>query len=124
MAWAYQRDFPFFVASTGPYTKLGLDNPDTLYFHAYLRDDAEYVVTGRRGSTSDLSFQVLGGDYSPVQVPDSLSAFDDRKLEIAADGSFELRFGPARADAPSQLLHARVRFGHADRARGLQRLGG
>src|SRR5712691_10513486 len=37
LAWAYQRDFPYFVMSTGPYTKLGLDNPDTLYFHAYLR---------------------------------------------------------------------------------------
>ncbi|MGN6678366.1 MAG: hypothetical protein ACTHKL_11440 [Streptosporangiaceae bacterium] len=100
MAWAYQRDYPFFVASTGPYTKLGLDNPDTLYFHAYLRDDAEYVVTGRRGSTADLSFQVLAGDYSPVQVPDSLTAFDDRELDIGADGAFELRFGPARPDAP------------------------
>jgi hypothetical protein len=100
MAWAYQRDFPYFVASTGPYTKLGLDNPDTLYFHAYLRPDAEYVVTGSRGSTADLSFQVLGGDYSPVQVPDSLSAFDDREIEVAADGGFELRFGPPRQDAP------------------------
>ena len=47
LAWAYQRDFPYFVSSTGPYTKMGLDNPDTLYFHAYLRDDAEYVVSGR-----------------------------------------------------------------------------
>ena len=99
MAWAYQLDFPFFVASTGPYTKLGLDNPDTLYFHSYLRDDAEYVVTGRRGSTADLSFQVLGGDYSPVQVPDSLSAFDDREIDVADDGTFELRFGPAKAEA-------------------------
>jgi hypothetical protein len=96
MAWAYQRDFPYFVQSTGPYTKLGLDNPDTLYFHSYLRDDAEYVVTGRRGSTTDLSFQVLNGDYSPVEVPGSLTAFDDREVEIAPDGSFELRFGPAR----------------------------
>ena len=104
MAWAYQRDFPFFVASTGPYTKLGLDNPDTLYFHAYMRADAEYVVTGRRGSTSDLSFQVLGGDYSPVQVPDSLSAFDDRELKINPDGSFEARFGPARADQPENYF--------------------
>ena len=95
LAWAYQRDFPYFVQSTGPYTKMGLDNPDTLYFHAYLRDDAEYVVSGRRGSTADLSFQVLKGDYSPVEVPDSLSAFDDRAIDIAADGSFELRFGPA-----------------------------
>ena len=100
MAWAYERDFPFFVASTGPYTKLGLDNPDTLYFHAYLREDAEYVVTGRRGSTADLSFQVLGGDYTPVEVPNSLTAFDDRMIDIDADGTFELRFGPPRVDSP------------------------
>jgi len=33
-------------------------------------------------------------------VPDSLSAFDDREVAVAADGSFELRFGPARGDAP------------------------
>ena len=96
LAWAYQRDFPYFVASAGPYTKMGLDNPDTLYFHSYLRDDAEYVVTGRRGSTADLSFQVLNGDYSPAEVPDSLTAFDDQEIKVAADGSFELRFGPAR----------------------------
>jgi hypothetical protein len=99
LAWAYQRDFPYFIASTGPYTKMGLDNPDTLYFHSYLRDDAEYVVTGRRGTTADLSFQVLNGDYSPVEVPDSLTAFDDRELDIAADGTFELRFGPAKRSA-------------------------
>ncbi|WP_158890486.1 hypothetical protein [Amycolatopsis anabasis] len=98
MAWAYERDFPYFVQSTGPYTKMGLDNPDTLYFHAYLREDAEYVVTGRRGTTTDLSFQVLNGDYSPVDVPDSLTAFDDREIEIAEDGTFELRFGPKKAN--------------------------
>ncbi len=32
-------------------------------------------------------------------MPDSLNAFDDRDIEIDADGSFELRFGPPRADA-------------------------
>ncbi|HEU5032613.1 MAG TPA: hypothetical protein VFV01_47370 [Spirillospora sp.] len=96
MVGAYQHDHPYFASSTGPYTKLGLDNPDTLYFHAYLRDDAEYVVTGRRGTTADLSFQIMNGDYSPTQSPDSLTAFDDRKLAIAADGSFRLRFGPPK----------------------------
>ncbi|RJO73541.1 hypothetical protein D5S18_20280 [Nocardia panacis] len=95
MAWAYERDFPFFVRSTGPYTKMGLDNPDTLYFHSYLRPDAEYLVTGTRGTTRDLSFQVLNGDYSPVDVPDSLTAFDDRELEVRPDGGYEIRFGPA-----------------------------
>ena len=105
LAWAYQRDFPHFVTSAGPYCKMGLDNPDALYFHSYVRDDAEYVVTGRRGTTADLSFQVLNGDYSPVEVPDSLSAFDDRAIEISGDGMFELRFGPAR-DSPGRNYFA------------------
>ena len=107
LAWAYQRDFPYFVSSTGPYTKLGLDNPDTMYFHAYLRDDTEYVVTGVRGTTADLSFQVLKGDYTPVEVPDSLSAFDDRAIEIADDGSFEFRLGPGK---PGLGKHGRGYF--------------
>jgi hypothetical protein len=94
LAWAYERDFPFFVASTGPYTKMGLDNPDTLYWHAYLRDDTEYIISGTRGTTADLSFQVLKGDYTPVEVPDSLTAFDDREIEIGENGEFEFRFGP------------------------------
>src|SRR5579859_5478342 len=98
-AWSYDREFPYFIRSATPYTKVGLDNPDTLYFSARIAEDAEYVVTGRRGTTADLSFQVLNGDYSPAEVPDSLSAFDDRAIDIAEDGTFELRFGPARADA-------------------------
>jgi Protein of unknown function (DUF1214) len=104
MAWAYERDFPYFVQSTGPYTKLGLDNPDTLYLHAYVRDNAEYIVTGQRGTTADLSFQVLNGDYSLVDVPDSLTAFDDRRLDVGSDGAFELRFGPPRPDAPANYV--------------------
>ena len=98
-AWGYEPDFPYFVRSATPYTKVGLDNPDTLYFSARIRDDAEYVVTGRRGATADLSFQILAGDYTPAVVPDSLNAFDDRGFDIAADGSFELRFGPPRRGA-------------------------
>ncbi|MYW90063.1 DUF1214 domain-containing protein [Amycolatopsis rubida] len=97
-AWAYDRDFPYFAQSTGPYTKMGLDNPDTLYFNANIREDREYVVTGARGTTADLSFQVLNGDYTPVEVPDSMTAFDDRDIPVAADGSFEIRFGPAKPD--------------------------
>ena len=97
-AWSFDKDFPFFIRSATPYTKVGLDNPDTLYWSARIRDDAEYVVTGRRGATADLSFQVLNGDYTPADVPDSLSAFDDRDIEIAADGTFSLRFGPPKPD--------------------------
>ncbi|MBL1077742.1 hypothetical protein JK358_25400 [Nocardia sp. 2] len=93
---AHGRSHPYFVTSTGPYTKMGLDNPDTLYYHASVEPEAEYLLTGVRGSTVDLSFQVLKGDYTATDVPNGDDAFDDRRLEIAADGSYQLRFGPPK----------------------------
>ncbi|MEV0948255.1 hypothetical protein [Rhodococcus sp. NPDC049939] len=93
-AWATERSHPTFISGTGPYMKMGLDNPDTLYFGARINDDIEYVVTGVRGTTADLSFQVLSGNYTAAEVPGSVSAFDDRAIDIAPDGSFEVRFGP------------------------------
>jgi hypothetical protein len=99
-AFAYDLAHPLFVNSTHQYSKQGLDNPDAIYLHAYIEDDAEYVVTGRRGTTADLSFQVMNGNYSPVEAPDSVAAFDDRALEMEEDGTFEIRFGPARDVAP------------------------
>ncbi|WP_070379098.1 hypothetical protein [Rhodococcus sp. WMMA185] len=94
-AWATERSHPTFISGTGPYMKMGLDNPDTLYFGARISDDVEYVVTGTRGTTADLSFQVLSGNYTAAEVPGSVSAFDDREIDIAPDGSFEVRFGPS-----------------------------
>ena len=98
-AFAYGRDFPYFSESTGPYMKMGLDNPDTLYYSADIRDNAEYVVTGTRGSAADLNFQVMAGHHTPNTVPDSPPAFDDRAIEIGADGTYEVRFGPAKPGA-------------------------
>ncbi len=94
MAVDYDRDHPFLQSGTGPFTKMGLDNPDTLYFGTRLHANHDYVVTGRRGTTTDLSFQLLGGEYTDDNVPVSQAAFDDRELEIAADGSFEWRVRP------------------------------
>jgi hypothetical protein len=88
-------------SGTGPFTKMGLDNPDTLYFGTRVKPGREYVVTGRRGTTTDLSFQMLGGEYTDDNVPPSQAAFDDRELDIAADGTFEWRVTPTN---PSQLL--------------------
>ncbi|OMC40423.1 hypothetical protein [Mycobacterium sp. IS-1264] len=94
LAFDYERDHPFLQSGTGPFTKMGLDNPDTLYFGTRVHADHDYVVTGRRGTTTDLSFQLLGGEYTDDNVPASQAAFDDRELEIAADGSFEWRVRP------------------------------
>lgn len=62
LAFDYDRDHPFLQSGNGPFTKMGLDNPDTLYFGTRVHADRDYVVTGRRGTTTDLSFQLLGGD--------------------------------------------------------------
>jgi hypothetical protein len=101
VAFDYDRDHPFLHSGTGPFTKMGLDNPDTMYFGTRVQPGHEYVVTGRRGTTTDVSFQLLGGEYTDDNVPDSETAFDDRKLDIADDGTFEWRFTPA---TPSQLV--------------------
>ncbi len=95
VAFDYDRDHPFLHSGTGPFTKMGLDNPDTMYFGTRVVAGHEYVVTGTRGTTTDVSFQLLGGEYTDEVVPDSETAFDDRRLDIAADGSFQWRFTPA-----------------------------
>ena len=46
MAFDYERDHPFLQSGTGPFTKMGLDNPDTLYFGCRVHADHDYVVTG------------------------------------------------------------------------------
>ncbi|AHC27465.1 MULTISPECIES: hypothetical protein [Mycobacteriaceae] len=101
VAFDYDREHPFLHSGTGPFTKMGLDNPDTMYFGTRVQPGHEYVVTGRRGTTTDVSFQLIGGEYTDETVPDSETAFDDRKLDIAADGTFEWRFTP---DKPAQLV--------------------
>ncbi|MCV7379762.1 hypothetical protein BST11_16845 [Mycobacterium alsense] len=101
LAFDYERDHPFLQSGTGPFTKMGLDNPDTLYFGTRVQPGHEYVVAGRRGTTTDLSFQLLGGEYTDDNVPASQAAFDDRELDIAPDGSFEWRVTPT---SPGQLV--------------------
>ncbi|WP_167097374.1 hypothetical protein [Mycobacterium sp. DL592] len=101
VAFDYDRDHPFLHSGTGPFTKMGLDNPDTMYFGTRVVAGKEYVVTGTRGTTTDVSFQLLGGEYTDKVVPDSETAFDDRKLDIASDGTFEWRFTP---DTNAQLV--------------------
>lgn len=94
MAFDYDLDHPVLINPTHQYARQGLDNPDAIYFNAYLTEGASYAVTGRRGTTTDLSFQVMSGTYSEAGAPDTVVAFDDRDLDIAPDGAFEWRFGP------------------------------
>src|SRR3954453_18177016 len=92
MAFDYDLDHPLFVNPPPQFPGQGLDNPDAIYPNAVLREGVEYVVRGRRGTTADLSFQVMGGSYSADSAATSLMAFDDRELEKDADGNFEFTY--------------------------------
>lgn len=91
-AFDYDLEQPLLINPTHQFSRQGLDNPDAVYFHAYLHEGVEYVVRGRRGTSADLSFQVMGGAYSADAAATSLMAFDDRELDVADDGTFEFRF--------------------------------
>ncbi len=94
MAFDHDVEHPVLVNPTHQYARQGLDNPDAIYLNAPLAPGASYVVSGVRGTTADLSFQVMDGTYSAQGAPNTVVAFDDRELDVASDGSFEWRFGP------------------------------
>jgi len=104
MAFDHDLERPLLINPTHQFARQGLDNPDAIYFNAYLTDGVEYVVRGRRGTTADLSFQVMGGGYDASGAPPSLAAFDDRELNIASDGTFELRLGPYSDNAKNLII--------------------
>lgn len=91
-AFDYDLERPLFVNPTHQFSRQGLDNPDAIYFNAYLKEGVEYVIRGRRGTSADLSFQVMGGAYTATSAATSMLAFDDRELEIADDGTFEFAY--------------------------------
>ena len=92
MAFDHDLERPLFINPTHQFSRQGLDNPDAIYFNAYLAEGVEYVVGGVRGTSADLSFQVMGGAYTADSAATSMMAFDDRELDIAEDGSFEFTY--------------------------------
>ena len=103
MAFDYDLDRPLFVNPTHQFSRQGLDNPDAVYFNAFLREGVDYVIRGRRGTSADLSFQVMGGTYSADSAATSLLAFDDRELDVAPDGTFEFGY-TAEPGAKSMIV--------------------
>ena len=93
-AFDYDLTHPVLMNATHQYARQGLDNPDAIYFNAHLAEDGTYEVSGVRGTTADLSFQLVDGGYTADGSPSTLAAFDDRELDVAPDGSFRWRFGP------------------------------
>jgi hypothetical protein len=88
---------PAFTRMVSPTRKFLGDNPDALYHFARIRGDRAYRITGRKGDECYFSLSVhgrapdgrIGGASEPV-----LADVNDRNLEVAADGRFEILLIP------------------------------
>jgi hypothetical protein len=89
---------PRFFDMCSPTRMIGGPNPDGRYLLAMIRGDRTYRVTGTRGSTAYLGFQVLAGTgLTPRRMAGYLS---DTDLKLNS-GSFTLVFSAA---APADSL--------------------
>lgn len=90
-------DHPEFMKVVSPTRKLMGDNPDAIYHFSRIRGDRSYRITGRKSDECYLSFTIhgrpqdgrLGAAAEPV-----LADVNDRSLNIAPDGSFEVILSP------------------------------
>jgi hypothetical protein len=89
-------DHPTFSRGTDRFRKAGLDNPDNLYLWTVLDPNGEYRVSGSRGTTADLVFQVYRSlpGFPDWQGRYVTGGFIDAK-ELLTDeaGRFEVHLG-------------------------------
>ena len=71
--------------------KIGADNPDNYYQTAALSGAHEYRITGTRGSIHYLDFATQSGGVASSGDSEQGGHLDAADLDIAADGSFEIR---------------------------------
>lgn len=82
-------DFPAFYAPSDETLKIAADNPDTMHFMAAIRGDRDYVIRGRRGTVNRIVFTSLSraGEAGGLALDHGI---DTSKLQVDADGNFEL----------------------------------
>jgi len=81
---------PRFVDIVGPYKKWGGDNADAYYQYAPIDPARTYRVRGRIGDSVYISLTVYGGPNDGRYSDRIVGTINDRMLDIADDGSFEI----------------------------------
>ena len=81
-------DSPSFFDMCSPTRMIGGPNPDGNYYLAMIRGDRRYRITGTRGTSAYLGFQILAGTgLTPRRMANYVS---DNDLEVGDDGFFGL----------------------------------
>ena len=92
------HDYPRTMRGVDWTSKAGLDNPDNNYFFALLDDEGTYRLTGKRGNTTQLIFQLVIGVPGVGNAGSStnVSVLYADEMEIDDDGNFEIIVSPER----------------------------
>lgn len=90
-------DRPTFQRIVSPFRKLLGDNPDAIYYEAWLRPGRNYRIRSNMAGAVYTSFTVESGDLDGGQSQGVVATINSDEFDVAADGSFEITAGPAPA---------------------------
>jgi hypothetical protein len=79
---------PAFLPSAGYYSMYGSPNPDTVYRSAVIDDTGHYLMTGWRGTASDVTIMAFGGPIA--KGLETFAPFELGELALDDDGRFEV----------------------------------
>ncbi len=82
-------EFPV-MRTLGNMVKMGADNPDNIYLGGGIHGDYDYRISGNRGSVFYISFAAISGGYGTDGTMITDGFLDTDKLQVEADGSFEI----------------------------------
>jgi hypothetical protein len=83
-------DFPVFYQASNTTIKIGGDNPDNIHWNATIAGDRDYRLRGTRGTARYLSFGTKANRFAVDGTLASTGELDAPRLEVNADGSFEV----------------------------------
>jgi len=89
---------PMFTRVVSPQRKLLGDNPDAIYYWTRVNGARSYRIRGATSGAAYTSFTVHGRDPSGGSMERVIADVNDRDLEVAADGSYEIILSPERHD--------------------------
>ena len=117
------HDYPRTMRGVDWTSKAGLDNPDNNYFFALLDDEGSYRLTGKRGNTTQLIFQLVIGvpGVGDAGSSTNVSVLYADEMEMDDDGNFEIIVSPERPEGVANWMKNApgaesllVRFTHSD----------
>lgn len=86
--------FPAFYKPTHETVKVMSDNPDAIHWMATIRDDADYVLHGTRGTGPRIMFTTLARREGGGMIQQS--GLDTAALRVKPDGSFRIHVSRKR----------------------------